>query len=142
MWNRLLVLLGLRTDWTNPDAPRFPGEHLYHAALDVLYPILGSCCCSPETRENAAEIQREIDRLRAWAKGLEDRRVRYYYGYWLDHFENELTSSLHDLLTHRREREMKKYQEREDEKAIARAPAKEWIPKPPSPDIETSGRVQ
>ncbi len=143
MWNRLLVFLGFSGEpalTCGASPPRFSHDDLYHVALDVLHPILSSRCCMVGTLEGAAETQREIERLRAWVRGLEDKRVRYHYNSWLDHFQNELRHSVHDLLTDQRKHEMEKYQEREHDKAVRRAPAKEWIPKPPDPEIPSAGK--
>lgn len=82
----------------------------------------------------AAE-QTEIDRLRSWSKGLNDRCFRSAYADWLDYYQNDLDSAKKELKSQSTKSEMDAFDQDLRRERESRRLYKEQheVPVPPRP---------
>lgn len=85
------------------------------------------------TQAIISDSQAKIDKLRRWAKALEDRAVRKAYLWWISDYQRGVDDARDELRTHRRQREYEKSnRQRESEARVAQEYADNHaIPEPP-----------
>lgn len=87
----------------------------------------------PSEKQILLHQQKEIDKVRLWAEGMEPGRVRSSYLGWLDFWASQNAEALNEWATHKEEKEAK---ERDRHQAECDRKAREYtathkIPSPP-----------
>jgi hypothetical protein len=137
----VLFLVGCNSDLSPTETAkavvRCDEDEYRRAALERLYPILGDSISATSAfygdvdQPRVDKRRNEIERLRVWAKTVEDVCARRAYLRWLDHHDRQLNEAEEELRTGARRKRHEEYVRRSNEEDVRARELAERLPVPP-----------